>query len=136
MEKMAAERFNPRLDPRVSNGVLAALPVGRIPHDGVAYVRHMHSYLVRAPRLYLDLEQRKFSVQLGNLEYRMSGAARPSPQHRHARAVAMAAPYARFDLAASLGHTTVDERDVKLEDEPVSELIRELLMREIILRYD
>lgn len=136
MKKVATKPPHERPRMRVTDHIFAPLSVGRISHYGMAYMRHVNANLMRASGLYLHFEQGKLVIGFGDFEKGMGRAPGSPAEHRHAGPVVRAATYAGFDLSPPLRHSTIDERDIHLEDEAVSELVRQLLVRQVILRND
>ena len=63
----------------------------------------------------------------------MSRSAGASSKHGHARAVVPAASNPRFDFVSLPGHPAINQRDVPLEDLPVAKLVRQSLVRNVVL---
>jgi hypothetical protein len=124
VQKLAAKSANLLLRVRFANRILAPAAVSRVAHYRVADMRQVDAYLMRSARLDHHLDEREFVVSVLDLKDRMGRATRASAQDRHASAVMRASAYARLDLAARLRHATVNERDIHLEDLPVTELVR------------
>src|SRR5437764_15303404 len=96
-------------------------------------VRQVHSNLMRAAGLDLHIQECEVLIAPGDFEDCMSRPAGASSQHGHSRAVVPAASDPRFDVISLFGHPAINQRDVPLEDLPVTKLIRQSLVRKIVL---
>ena len=81
-----------------------------VPDQGMTYVRHMHPYLMRAPRLQLDAQQRFIPEPLkhGLMGYRFSAVR----HDRHALPFGAVTAYGRIYGAAVIPKIPLGKRDI------------------------
>src|SRR5690242_13554217 len=96
----------------------------------------MDSNLMRATGLYLDPQQSEILKAFRDFENCVSRPAGLSFEHGHSRSIVGSPADSSFNLSAFLSHPTVDKRHVHLEHRALAKLIRQSLMRDIVLRND
>src|SRR5205085_4114724 len=127
VEELSPQRGDGSAQFRVRDRLIAPAAINLVAHDRMLEPSEMHSDLMRAPGLDLNIKQREPLEASPHAIERERGPART--HHSHARPVARVARKRLLDPPLVLAHPSVHERDVRFEDRACAKLIRELLVR-------
>lgn len=119
-----------------SHARVVSQTVYAVSRDRMLQVREMNSYLMRAPGLYLNVEQSEFIKTASRAPSRKRRATASRFCNAHFDAMSRMAAYRKIDCALLILHSAIDQRNITLLYSSCCELIGESLMSNLIFsRY-